>query len=280
MANVLHKQTMEYLVSVNTPDYDDRYWIINPDLSNVEGVPRKYWKLEYPSGGTDGTAGIFQPDPVVVEMDQSEKVIVNYNIEKYYKIYDYIETKEYDPQKPPYELDYNILGLFKKRTFNQGELNTIEYYGSFDGANYDILVVKEERFYYRVSGWVVYRDATITWYWVDGTPGEQKVSRKWYTQKEGVEEGITRRNNLLNQVKVDTIGIIAMVEQLPPLVAEEPAKMILRQLDTELGLYIEGDIMPVVNKIKDMSSARLDYFVPGTGNTLRLRDYILMKIIH
>lgn len=33
MAAVLNKQTLEYLESVNTPDYHPADWIINPDLS-------------------------------------------------------------------------------------------------------------------------------------------------------------------------------------------------------------------------------------------------------
>ena len=58
MATVLNKNTMELRRSVNTPDYPSKDWIVNPDLSAVESVPRKYWKLS----GND-----------VVEMNQSEK---------------------------------------------------------------------------------------------------------------------------------------------------------------------------------------------------------------
>ena len=45
MANVLNRNTREYLVSVNTPDYPETEWIINPDLSQVESVPQIYWKV-------------------------------------------------------------------------------------------------------------------------------------------------------------------------------------------------------------------------------------------
>lgn len=45
MANVLNRTTLQYLKSVNTPDYDPADWIINPDLSAVNGVPKKYWKI-------------------------------------------------------------------------------------------------------------------------------------------------------------------------------------------------------------------------------------------
>lgn len=62
MANVLNRVTKEYLTSVNTPDYSESYWVINPDLSNVHGVPNKYWKI---TGNT------------ITEMDQDEKDAVD-----------------------------------------------------------------------------------------------------------------------------------------------------------------------------------------------------------
>lgn len=46
MANVLNKQTLRYLRSVNTPDYPTSEWLINPDISAVVGVPPQYWKLD------------------------------------------------------------------------------------------------------------------------------------------------------------------------------------------------------------------------------------------
>jgi hypothetical protein len=58
MANVLNKQNFTYLTSVNTTLYLDDEWIINPDMSGVEGVDKRYWKIVGNS---------------VVEMSQEEK---------------------------------------------------------------------------------------------------------------------------------------------------------------------------------------------------------------
>ena len=45
MANVLNRTTLQYLISVNTPDYPDTDWIINPDMSGLsEQYP--FWVLE------------------------------------------------------------------------------------------------------------------------------------------------------------------------------------------------------------------------------------------
>ena len=62
MANVINRTTKQYLRSVNTPDFPVEDWIINPDLSALESVPQKYWKVV---GDT------------VVEMDQAEKDAVD-----------------------------------------------------------------------------------------------------------------------------------------------------------------------------------------------------------
>lgn len=45
MANVLHRTSGQYFESVNTPEYDELDWLINPDLSQVAGVQSKYWKV-------------------------------------------------------------------------------------------------------------------------------------------------------------------------------------------------------------------------------------------
>lgn len=46
MASVINRITKQYFMSVNTPDYPESDWIINPDLSAVANVPAKYWKID------------------------------------------------------------------------------------------------------------------------------------------------------------------------------------------------------------------------------------------
>lgn len=63
MGWVVHRTTIEYIASVNTPDYSPAIWIINPDLSLLlDIVPWKYWKV---SGDS------------VLEMSQAEKDVVD-----------------------------------------------------------------------------------------------------------------------------------------------------------------------------------------------------------
>jgi len=62
MAIVINRSTVQVVYSANTPDYPTENWIINPDISSLTGVPKKYWKI---SGDS------------VLEMDQSEKDAVD-----------------------------------------------------------------------------------------------------------------------------------------------------------------------------------------------------------
>lgn len=45
MANVLHRTTKQYLISVNTPDFPTQDWIHNPNLVAVTGFASKYWTI-------------------------------------------------------------------------------------------------------------------------------------------------------------------------------------------------------------------------------------------
>ena len=45
MATVLNRTTLDLIESAHTPDYDPAQWLINPDLSGVAGLPRRYWKI-------------------------------------------------------------------------------------------------------------------------------------------------------------------------------------------------------------------------------------------
>jgi len=45
MATVFNRITKQLITSVNTPDYSVLDWVVNPDLSALENVPQKYWKV-------------------------------------------------------------------------------------------------------------------------------------------------------------------------------------------------------------------------------------------
>ena len=46
MANVINKTTMEVLFSVNTPDFSETEWVINPDLSILDTTSKNHIKFD------------------------------------------------------------------------------------------------------------------------------------------------------------------------------------------------------------------------------------------
>ena len=101
--------------------------------------------------------------------------------------------KNADPDEfhsPPFDYNYNILGLSKKRTFNKGELNRIDYYGYMDsGGTYQDLVLTEYRTFFRKSRMVYKRTMHIDWYLEDGSVGEHKTADKYYSPEESLKLG-------------------------------------------------------------------------------------------
>jgi hypothetical protein len=63
MSNAFNRLTGQLRESVNTPDYDPAEWIINPDLSAIRGISRRYLKLG--------------PGDTVVEMSGREQAAVD-----------------------------------------------------------------------------------------------------------------------------------------------------------------------------------------------------------
>lgn len=62
MINVLNRVTKELRNSVSPKDYNPVFWILNPDLSHVQGVPVEYWLIN----GDD-----------IKEMDAQQKAAVD-----------------------------------------------------------------------------------------------------------------------------------------------------------------------------------------------------------
>jgi len=120
MANVLNKSTFQYMRSVNTPDYMDGEWLINPDMDNVYGVEQKYWK-------------VLNDD--IAEMTQGEKDVVDGNLLPAYKVAKKTELK-------------TIIKSFIESKFNAEEQRTLFHLVSEAKAD-----GKTNRFNYLLPYW-------------------------------------------------------------------------------------------------------------------------------
>lgn len=113
----------------------------------------------------------------------------------------------------PSFIDYDVIGLHKKRTLSKGELTSVEYYRTYDNIakTYFDLVVRETRTYTRDQiGMVQYRTQTTSWYCKDDSVGLIKNFTKYYSPQESIDEGITRRKNLIADAKLYTISTVGL----------------------------------------------------------------------
>lgn len=68
MANVINRTTKQYLKSVNTPDYPEDEWIINPDLPNCDPM---FWVIDGDSVREMTTKEKAKVLPTAEEIDQT-----------------------------------------------------------------------------------------------------------------------------------------------------------------------------------------------------------------
>jgi hypothetical protein len=198
--------------------------------------------------------------------------------DRIYKIYNY--TKNISPenfQLPPFDINYNILDLHKKRYFTKGELNKVEYYGVYDfptDTHFD-LVLTEFRKYLRINELVYKRELDIVWYYYDGTSGATKQTTKFYTQAESLGVGERRRRNCVTNLKIETVGLIMMASGVTQQEAEQIGWLFLEDYTTHINAYIEGAEDPLKNAIlTTQSHPWLDWVIPNTGGlTVRLYLY-------
>lgn len=163
---------------------------------------------------------------------------------------------------PPTNINYNILGLHKKRTFVKGEVTTVEYYAEYDllSKEYKDLILKEERSYLRDNGLVYQRNLTVTWYYLDDTEGEQKSTVKYYPPDESIKEGIRRRTNIISNLKMVSFSMLG----------SENAYDLLSSIYNELGLYKDGYTQPLLDILGTLIKPYLDTTFVADSVTLRM----------
>jgi hypothetical protein len=199
-----------------------------------------------------------------------------------YKQYNYMKNKEpIDFTSPPFDYDYNILGLSKKRVFDKGELERIDYYGYVDsGGTYQDLVLTEYRVFYRKDRMVYKRKLTIDWYLEDDTVGSSKTAYKYYSPEESLKLGERRRRNVISDLKIASIGLLQAVSGLTQIEATMAGLGFLEIVTTEITKYIEGVEQPLKDKVltcNEQGCAWLDEEIPNAGG-ITVRQYLYSAI--
>jgi hypothetical protein len=187
-----------------------------------------------------------------------------------YKIYKYTDITPEFYMITPVDVNYNILGLHKKRTVIKGELKTVEYYGEYDETTntYSDIVLKETRDYHRdENNLIIKRVLTIEWYYLDDTKSPYtKNTIKYYSIDEKIKEGDRRRNNIISSLKLTLFGLLGQANGYD----------LLSVLTQEMSLYRDGSKSPLITKLQNIQKTYLDNMVPGTN--IVIRDYIVNEL--
>ena len=250
------------------------------------GEPEEFLFLKAPEGFTDSQITEIETLGGVIYLSPAEFKMkyLNYYTrqegEKYYLIYDYIKEGIHNIKSIPYEVDYNLLGLHKKRTFVKGELQKIEYFANYDPSTqtHSTLILREERSYIRnADDYLDHRILTITWMFNDETEGQQKQTTKFYAIEEAVAEGKRRRENIVNSLKFSTVALIAQTQQITIIAAEDAAKPFLRSIITDIDLFVAGDKDPLIDNItNNTTDSFLDDVIDENNTTIRM--YLLGEL--
>jgi len=202
--------------------------------------------------------------------------------DKIFRQYDYMKSA--DPTEfyvPPFDYNYNILGLSKKRTFTKGQLEQIDYYGYMDsGGTYQDLILTEYREFYRKDRMVYLRKMHVDWYLEDDTVGAHKTTLKYYSPEESLKLGERRRRNVISDMKISCIGLLQAISGLTQIEATMQGMGFLAMITTEITQYIEGIEDPLKTKVMTCSEAGcewLDGEIPNTGG-ITVRQYLYSNV--
>jgi hypothetical protein len=133
------------------------------------------------------------------------------------------------------------------------------------------------------------REVTRSWYLASGTYSEDtKVSKKIYEPLIARDEGRRRRKNLVNKLLIETVGLFIITSGDLDTVqqAELDAMPLIRELAEPMSEYYEygdrrdaqGNPCLLYQTVLGSTYSRLDNWVPGTGNTVSIRMFILSRI--
>ena len=175
---------------------------------------------------------------------QEIEVLKKYKLDWYYKLYEQFDHLSYDVnvQNSPVDINYNLLGLHKKRYFNKGELYKVEYFKNYNFITdtFSDLVLHEERSYHRFNEMVHRRELNICCHLNTGISGATKQTTKYYTQEESFAAGERRRRNCITNLKIGAVGLIMDLSGITQQAAEEIGWAFLGEFNNEITVFIEG----------------------------------------
>lgn len=226
------------------------------------------------------------PQDLTTLTNREIEILSEYNLYQYYKIYDRVgDGNVIKSDHPPIDINYDIMGYAKKRTFNQGELTRVEYYDQFNPTanTFSGLVVVENRIYYRINQLLNSRIMNIAWIMNDGvSTGFTKTTYKNYTALEAIQAGQARRENVIADLEINVIGLLMALgtggtgtTTLNSLQAQMNGAPFLSTYNAQISKFIQGFEQDIKNAIAaDTIYPWLNLTIPNTGG-ITIRQYLI-----
>jgi hypothetical protein len=206
------------------------------------------------------------------------QILNDYNLYNYFSIYDYInDGSTIISSHPPVDIDYDIIGLHKKRTMVSGELIKVEYFGNYNNNTkvYSKKVVSEDRVYHKINQLLHRREMVIKWYLNDDSVGFEKNTTKYYSVTEGMNELDTRRANIISDLKINTVGLIMACSGVSSIIAQQIGKPMVSTYNLEMSKFVQGYEQELRTAIQnDNIYPWLNLSIPNTGG-ITIRQYLL-----
>lgn len=227
---------------------DDVTWIKGPD----EGL-EYLWDISLPDQGSIvGLLGSFiegqplPPDPEDI------------------KVFKYIQNRSLDTKLPPSNVDFVTglsIKLHRKSTIVRGECTKEEYFVNYDGAVYSDIVVKETTLFNRDAlGFPINKTVTVIWYKNSGEEHPQsKTWNKYYSNLEKIQEGKSRRGNLVSNLQMPCIGLISIALTGSPNPTSDvilEGRRFLADYSKEFTVFIEDSNRDIVQCLSDSNHSK------------------------
>ncbi len=224
------------------------------------------------------------------QIDSLQAIVDQHNYDNIanveYRIYSYMYETWYNKTVVPYDKPYDILWLHEDPMYENGELMSVNYWGTYSEESwFNDLVVKEENNLIRDdNGYIVQIETSIIWYTNSGVASQPKVITRRYTPMMATIAWEKRRSYVINEIKVSVVWLIAATELKTVPEAEVMWMVFMNKYTLEVQKYRDWDRFTLVgcftnhNITDNPEDAWLDNQtnVPNwEGWTLSIREYMI-----
>ena len=260
-----------------TPDVGEGFWYKDYNVSLCYAVPDNY--------DFAGNSATEITNTTIVNRVKAQQPITNNNYNIDFAIYPFLRDSHKNDQIN--EVDYDsvkelTINTQRRETFNKGQLTKVEYFESFDKATNtgtNKLLQVDVVYVMGADSLVESRTTTRAWYLTDNTTvGVSTDSVKTYTNTAGVVEGITRRDNNVNALKLMVPGMIMATTGDSLTVARDKGRVFFSELSNDFTDYIAVDNRSILTDIPAVDHNVHTWLNNPVGPGVTIELYILDQL--